>query len=228
MLPARMARVRSDPTRPVADAGDAADQSVAGNRRLAPDDSVSGAGVENQAMGEGAARIGDNPPGDEAGFGPGDVIQKALEDPVFGLQVPGHRLPLQQPCLVFPEPLVFVPQIGEFAEVIDGLGNGIDGPRQDVQDGGDGVRHMGADAVHEQYVDLAQDHHPDRRHQQPHKGEPLGQALDRLRKAVNEFRPLPQWTALRWAGQRRESGAKRPKKNLFPRRPNTPAGLTSP
>jgi hypothetical protein len=74
---------------------------------------------------------------------------------------------------------------------------------------------MGADAVHEQYFDLAQDHNPDRRYQQPYKGEPLGQALDRLRKAVNEFRPLPQWTALRWAGQRREATLNALKKQTF-------------
>ena len=184
---------QDDPRRAGPDAGDAPDQAVTGDHRLSLAYAGAKSGIEQQSMGEGAARVADDAGGHVAGLGPGHEVEQGAKRRVFGLQPARHRLPLQEPHLVLAQPGVLLVQGSQLADLVHYVGHGGDGAGQNVEDGGQRVGHLGADAFHQEHVRLAQQHQAERRRDQAHVREALDQAFDRHCNAM--YRPQRSFQA---------------------------------
>ena len=172
------------PRHSVPDPGDPPHQPLAGDHRLPLADTGTPAGAQQQAVGEGAARIGDHPGGDETGVRLGNELQQLPERRVFHLQVAGDRLPLEQVLPVLMQPRVLVVKGDPALHVLGGPRDGVHRLRQDFENRRDRLVHLHSKLFHENGVGLAEHHQGARCQNKTHVGEAMGNKPDRPNHSV--------------------------------------------
>jgi len=88
---------------------------------------------------------------------------------------------MHQPRALLAQPRVLFVQVLHGLDLGDAAVHRVERLRQHVQDGGDGVGHMGPHTFDQNGIDLGKHHQGKRRHHQPDIGEALGEIANRLR-----------------------------------------------
>ena len=141
-----------------ADFGDPARQALAGDRGLAPGDTVATAGVDQDRTREGAALIANHPRRDEAQARVGNHVGEAAQRRVLGFQPAPEHLPVPEPLVLALERGIPGAQLGQLADAFDRVTDRIDGTGDKFEDRRGRVADRAADPLDEDGVGLAYQH----------------------------------------------------------------------
>ncbi len=181
----RAARSPTSATRPTRPSGD---------RGLAARHAVAAAGVHHDVAGEGAAGIGDDLRRDEACSAFRREFRERPEPGVLRLEPARHFLPLQQPRVVFAQPLVLAIEVEQPFDVAHAGGDRRHRMRDRLQNRRRGIGDDDAQAIEQHDVGLAEHHQHHREHDEERRGHALGCRPHRCRHPVNRSRTFSQAT----------------------------------
>ena len=167
---------QQDPAGAVAGLHRASDQPVRPHRGQAVADRVFAAHVDGHAADEGTRIVTDDPCGDEGMGGCGHIVQQRGKLPVLFQESVGNGPVLQQSFVLHAKGGVLRPEIAQATHLVHQIGDGSGRAGHAIENGGDRIGEPGADVVHDDGIEFAQQHQGNGAGQQDPEGEATGQS----------------------------------------------------